>query len=105
MILDWTQIIIAALTLIGGWEGLMRLMNFRTAKKRDDFALMKEMVEFDQKQLQEKEERFVDQTNRLRKVQDDYFELMKKQAQTELELQKYRCVVPKCLKREPQNGY
>lgn len=83
----------------------MRLMNFRTAKKRDDFALMKEMVEFDQKQLQEKEERFVDQTNRLRKVQDDYFELMKKQAQTELELQKYRCVVPKCLKREPQNGY
>ena len=70
-----------------------------------DFGVLRETVEFLQTQLKEKEERFANQTDRLRKIQDDYFELMKKDAQTELELQKYRCIRAKCPNREPQNGY
>ena len=97
---------------IGGWELIKYLLNIRSNKRKEraeadsaDFGVLRETVEFLQTQLKEKEERFANQTDRLRKIQDDYFELMKKDAQTELELQKYRCIRAKCPNREPQNGY
>ena len=83
-------------------------INARKAEAEADsaeFGVLRETVEFLQTQLKEKEERFANQTDRLRKVQDDYFELLKKNAATELELQRFRCVRPKCAQREPQNGY
>jgi chromosome segregation ATPase len=105
MDINWIEIIGGVLGTLVGWEGLRYLLNLRTNRRKEEFALLKEQLEFCQQQLNEKEERFVSQTERLRHAQDDLFELMKKHAQVELELQKYRCVVPKCQKREPQNGY
>lgn len=104
---------------IGGWELIKYMLNIRSNKRKEraeadkaeaeadsaDFGVLRETVEFLQTQLKEKEERFANQTDRLRKIQDDYFELMKKDAQTELELQKYRCIRAKCPNREPKNGY
>ena len=104
---------------IGGWEFVKYMLNIRTNKRKErseadktqaearkaDFDVLRETTEFLQQQLKEKEERFANQTDRLRKVQDDYFELLQKNAQTELELQRFRCVRPKCAQREPQNGY
>lgn len=115
-ILETTTAIGAA---IGGWEFIKYMLNIRTNKRRErseadkakaeadsaDFAVLRETTEFLQQQLHDKEERFANQTDRLRRVQDDYFELLKTHAKTELELQQYRCVRPKCQQREPQNGY
>jgi hypothetical protein len=111
---------------IGGWEFIKYMLNIRTNKRKErseadkakaeadkaeaeansaDFSVLRETVEFLQQQLKDKEERFANQTDRLRKVQDDYFELLKTDAQKDLELQRFRCVRPKCAQREPQNGY
>ena len=73
--------------------------------KSADFDVLRETTEFLQQQLKEKEERFANQTERLRKVQDDYFTLLQEKAKVDLELQRFRCVRPKCAQREPQNGY
>lgn len=106
------QIIASILTALGGWElvrwFINRKQNARIAEAEADgaeFKTLREYNEFLQQQLSEKEERFSNQTDRLRKVQDEFFELMRKNAQTELDLQKYRCIRAKCQSREPQNGY
>lgn len=105
--------------VLGGWELIKYMLNIRNNKRKEraeadkaeaeangaEFGVLRETVEFLQQQLKDKEERFAEQTDRLRKVQDDYFKLLKEDAQKDLELQKYRCVRPKCLDREPQNGY
>ena len=111
---------------IGGWEFIKYMLNIRTNKRKErseadkakaeadkaeaeansaDFSVLRETVEFLQQQLKEKEERFASQTDRLRKVQDDYFTLLQEKAKADLELQRFRCVRPKCAQREPQNGY
>ena len=104
--------------VLGGWEAIKYLLNRKSNSRiaeaeadQAEFGVLKEMVEFLQGQLKEmveqnmeKEKRFIEQTNRLREVQDREHKLMLKNAQTELELQKYRCIRPKCQQREPQNG-
>lgn len=104
---------------VGGWEFTKYLLNIRTNKRKEhyeadkakaeaksaDFDVLRETTEFLQQQLKEKEERFANQTERLRKVQDDYFTLLQEKAKVDLELQRFRCVRPKCAQREPQNGY
>lgn len=106
------EVVAAVIAALGGWEAIRyfinRKANARKAEAEADsaeFGVLRETVEFLQTQLKEKEERFANQTDHLRKVQDDYFELLKKNAATELELQRFRCVRPKCAQREPQNGY
>lgn len=106
------EVIAAVVAALGGWEAIRYFINRKSnARKAEaeadsaEFGVLRETVEFLQTQLKEKEERFANQTDRLRKVQDDYFELLKKNAATELELQRFRCVRPKCAQREPQNGY
>ena len=127
--MDYTNILEISASMdaaIGGWEFIKYMLNIRTKKRKErseadkpktevdkaeaeansaDFSVLRETVEFLQQQLKDKEERFANQTDRLRKVQDDYFELLKTDAQKDLELQRFRCVRPKCAQREPQNGY
>ena len=127
--MDYTSILEVSAsmgTVIGGWEFIKYMLNIRTNKRKErseadkakaeadkaeaeassaDFSVLRETVEFLQQQLKDKEERFANQTDRLRKVQDDYFELLKTDAQKDLELQRFRCVRPKCAQREPKNGY
>lgn len=71
------------------------------------FENLKQVNEFLQQQLKEKEERFVDQTLRLRKTQDDLFEEKKKNAELEIKIkiaEFWRCNIKMCIKREPPNG-
>lgn len=82
--------------------------------ERAQFENLKQINEFLQQQLKEKEERFkekedrfVDQTARLRKTQDELFEERKKNAQLEIMCQNaelWRCNIKMCGKREPPNG-
>ena len=106
------EIITAVIAALGGWEAIRYFINRKTNKRKEEaeadsveFGVLRETVTFLQQQLHEKEQRFCEQTGRLRKVQDAYFALMKEKQQIELELQRFRCVRPKCAQREPQNGY
>ena len=122
MQMDYVNILVSlgtVLTALGGFEMVKYLLNRNTNKRKEeaeadkaeaeansaDFSVLRETVEFLQQQLKDKEERFANQTERLRKVQDDYFTLLQEKAKADLELQRFRCVRPKCAQREPQNGY
>ena len=71
----------------------------------EEFKALREYNEFLQKQLSEKEERFVEQTGRLRQAQDELFALKESYSDVKLELALKRCERKKCGDREPQNGY
>lgn len=110
--MEIVEIIAAIIGALGGFEAIKYFINRKSnARKADaeadsaEFDALREYNEYLQKTLTEKEQRFTEQTGRLRRIQDEHFSLMREKAQVELELQKYRCVVAKCPKREPQNGY
>lgn len=71
----------------------------------EEFKTLREYNEFLQKQLSDKEERFVEQTGRLRQVQDELFALKENHSDLKLELALKKCEKKKCGDREPQNGY
>lgn len=105
-------ILATIISAVGGWEAikyfLHREPNNRKAEAEADgveFNVLRQTVEFLQAQLQEKEERFAQQTELLRKLNAEVLELTKEKGKLELELQTFRCFRKKCGQREPQNGY
>ena len=109
---DWVMLV----TALGGIEGIKQLIKWwmsRNTNARiedahadvEEFKALREYNEFLQKQLSEKEQRFVEQTDRLRKVQDELFTLKEANSDLKLELALKRCERKKCGDREPQNGY
>lgn len=102
----------ALITAFGGWEAIKYFANRKSNKRvaeaeadGSEFDVLAKTNQFLQEQLQEKEERFAAQTDRLRKLTDELIELQKDKATVELELQSHRCVVKACPKRKPQNWY
>lgn len=102
----------ALITAFGGWEAIKYMLNRKSNKRLaeaeadgSEFDVLAKTNQFLQEQLQEKEERFAAQTDRLRKLTDELIELQKDKATVELELQSHRCVVKACPKRKPQNWY
>lgn len=109
---DWIMLV----TALGGIEGIKQLVKWWMSRKTnasiedahadvEEFKALREYNEFLQKQLSEKEQRFVEQTDRLRKVQDELFTLKETNSDLKLELALKRCERKKCGDREPQNGY
>ena len=109
---DWVML----MTALGGIEGIKQLIKWGMSRKTnariedahadvEEFKALREYNEFLQKQLSEKEQRFVEQTDRLRKVQDELFTLKEANSDLKLELALKRCERKKCGDREPQNGY
>lgn len=107
---------LAVFGALGGLEAIKWTVNFYTNRKTnariedaradgEEFKALREYNEFLQKQLSEKEERFVEQTGRLRKVQDELFALKEENSSLKIELALKRCEKRKCGDREPQNGY
>ena len=113
------EIIATIIGALGGWEAIKYIINRNTNKRiaeseadSVEFGVIKETITFLQEQLNErvrqdaeKEKRFVEQTDRLRKVQDELYALSKEKQQVELDLQRYKCVREKCTNRHPPNGY
>lgn len=108
--------ILTIIGALGGFEGakwaITSFVNRKTNARKEEaeadsveFDVLKRTTEFLQDQLREKEERFAKQTDSIRGLNDEVLALTKDKGKLELELQKYRCVVQKCPKREPQNGY
>ena len=109
---DIAQIILSIIGAIGGWEAVRYLINRKSNKRKEEaeadsveFAVLRDTMVFLQEQLNEKEQRFAEQTSILRNTQSEVLDLTKNKGELELELQRYRCVVPKCASRQPQNGY
>lgn len=97
---------------VGGWEAIKYLINRKTNSRKAEaeadsveFEVLRQTTEFLQVQLKEKEERFAEQTELVRSLNTEVLDLTKEKGRLELELQKYRCIVAKCPKREPENGY
>lgn len=110
--MNTVEIIIAILGSLGGLELVKwlfnRKANSRIAESEADsaeFHTLQEAMLFLQGQVKEKEERFAEQTERLRQLQTDYFNERELRFSAELELCQKRCNVKGCSKREPQNGY
>lgn len=106
------QTLLTAVTVLGGWEAVRYLINRKTNRRVEEakadsaeFAVLKETVDFLQQQLKDKEVRFAEQTGLVRELNSDVLRLTNEKAAVELELQKFKCVVPKCASRQPQNGY
>ena len=114
-ILDMNELIthvISALGIVGGWEAIRYLINRKANQRMEnskadslEFSVLKETVDFLQQQLKDKEIRFAEQTEIVRELNGDVLRLTREKASVEMELQKYKCVVPKCANRQPQNGY
>ena len=106
------ETLVTILTALGGWEFVKYLINRKSNARISEaeadsaeFHVLKEHIEFLQEQNKQKEERFADQTQLVRNLNNEVLELTKKNGSLELDLQKYRCIRPKCQQREPQNGY
>lgn len=106
------EIVATIIGTMGGWEAIKYLLNRKTNKRKEEaeadsveFGVLRDSMEFLQNQLKEKEQRFAEQTDLVRKQNLDILQLNKDKAQLELELQRYKCVIKSCAKRDPQNGY
>lgn len=106
------EIIVSVITALGGWEAVKYCLNRKTNRRKEEaeadnveFNVLREAMDFLQNQLKEKERRFAEQTEVVRKLNTEILEATKQKAQVELELQRYKCVVKNCARREPQNGY
>ena len=71
----------------------------------DEFHHLRDMVEWLQERLKEKEERFAEQTKLVRGLQRELLESEKKVVMLETERSMKLCQVRGCAKREPQSGY
>lgn len=124
-----TTIVTVATTLvasIGGWEAirwfLTRKSNQRiadaTAEKaelqneKDEFHFLRERLEFKDKQLMDKEQRFAEQTEMVRELNKQLLEqvldngkLMARISGLEAERAMKLCEVRGCQSRQPQSGY
>ena len=106
------KIILTVLSTMGGWEFVRWLLNKRSNQRiaeahadNEEFNVLKEHIEFLQKQVYDKETRFAEQTNLVRKQNDEIMNLTKEKGSLELQLAMKRCEVKNCPKRVPQNGY
>ena len=102
----------AAFAAVGGVEAAKFFIGRKEYRRKVDaeadaaeLGVLKDTTGFLQVQLRDKEERFADQTKVVRELNAQVLELTKEKAQVELELQRYRCIRPRCAQREPQNGY
>lgn len=102
----------AAFAAVGGVEATKFIIGRKEYRRKVDaeadaaeLGVLKDTTEFLQAQLREKEERFAEQTKVVRDLNAQVLELTREKAQVELELQRFRCIRPRCAQREPQNGY
>lgn len=125
--MTWYEVAIAIVGTLGGFEFIKwawdkffnRKNNARIADSEADaseFHILQEQIIFLQQQLKEKEERFAEQTDLLRKVQRELLDLekeksvmevgyLKRIAELELELTMKRCDEHDCPFRQPPTAH
>ncbi len=104
--------VITAITTLCSWEAVKYLMH-RKANTRikeaeadiSEFTVLRDTMLFLEQQLKDKEERFAEQTELVRKLNSENLELAKKNAMLETERSLKLCLRRNCKDREPQSGY
>lgn len=119
-------ILATLLTSIGGWEAIKWLLNRKSNKRiaeaaaekeelnneRDEFHFLRERLEYKDKQLMEKEQRFAEQTDLVRNLNKQLLDktiengnLQARIASLEAERRMKLCEKRGCADRQPQSGY
>ena len=96
--MDWISIVSTVASFIGTlsiWESIKYFINRKTNKRKEEaeadsaeLAVIRDTMNFLQEQLKQSEERYANQTERLRKTQDENFTLLREKAMLELQLSK-----------------
>ena len=104
--------IASVLGTLGGWEAIKYLLNRKTNTRKaeaeadsSEFSVLRDTVIFLEQQLQQKEERFAEQTNLVRKLTNENLELVRENAMLKTERGLKLCERRNCPNREPQSGY
>lgn len=104
--------IVTIISTLGGWEAIRYLINRKTNKRiaeaqadTSEFSVLRDTVIFLQKQLQDKEVRFAEQTDLVRKLNAENLELTRDSAMLRAERELKLCERRNCPRREPQSGY
>lgn len=111
---------------IGGWEAIKWILNRKSNKRiaeaaaekeelnneRDEVHFLRERLEFKDKQLMEKEQRFAEQTDLVRNLNKQLLDktiengnLQARIASLEAERRMKLCEKRGCVDRQPQSGY
>lgn len=112
---DIVQILTAIATIIaalGGWETLKYFLNKKTNKRKAEaeadsveFTVLRQSVEFLQVQLQNKEKRFAEEIEVVRKLTTENLQLTSENVKLKTERSLKLCERRNCAQREPQSGY
>ena len=96
--MDLVTIISTIASLLGTlsiWEAVKYFLNRKTNKRKEEaeadtaeFNVLREMITFLQEQLKAKEEQYANQTERLRKTQDENINLLREKALLEIQINK-----------------
>lgn len=106
------DVIAALMGALGGIELLKWLFPRKSGVRKEqaeakaaEFATLQDMIIFLQQQLKEKEERFADQTLKLRKTIDELFAAKAETSEAKIELAIKKCEDKDCPFREPPTAY
>lgn len=114
--MTWGQTLAVIIGALGGLEFIKWLFTRKRVARTDEFKLLRETNEFLQQQLQDKEERFAEQTQLVRKQNTEILDLTTKMAEMEIrheqekaelriELVEVRCKDKNCPFRLPPNAH
>lgn len=102
------ETVVTVLGALGGFEFIKWLFNRKSASRvavaeaeASEFRTLEEMIQFLQTQLKEKEERFAEQTQLVRKLNTEVIDLTKKISALEIKLANVRCDDLACPFRKP----
>lgn len=112
---DIVQILTTIATIIatlGGWETIKYFLNGKTNKRKAEaeadsveFTVLRQSVEFLQVQLQNKEKRFAEEIEVVRKLTTENLQLTSENVKLKTERSLKLCERRNCAQREPQSGY
>lgn len=112
---DIVQILTTIATIIatlGGWETIKYFLNRKTNKRKAEaeadsveFTVLRQSVEFLQVQLQNKEKRFAEEIEVVRKLTTENLQLTSENVKLKTERSLRLCERRNCAQREPQSGY
>lgn len=112
---DIVQILTTIATIIatlGGWETIKYFLNRKTNKRKAEaeadsveFTVLRQSVEFLQVQLQNKEKRFAEEIEVVRKLTTENLQLTSENVKLKTERSLKLCERSSCAQREPQSGY
>lgn len=112
---DIVQILTTIATIIatlGGWETIKYFLNRKTNKRKAEaeadsveFTVLRQSVEFLQVQLQNKEKRFAQEIEVVRKLTTENLQLTSENVKLKTERSLKLCERRNCAQREPQSGY